>query len=384
LPVGRIVHIVSKSMFERDAVGNLCFSLYKLLTQAGSRVRLFADDFDLAMNDVISQRAALHDTVGTEDTVVYFFSTFDERLEDVIALTCDRRVAYYHGITPPQLLQVFDPEVAAQSAKAIRQLPLLAHFDRLAANSQVSANELLAAFSRASPSASREIAVIRPKILSESELQAPIAGRQPKISERPNFLFVGRIKSHKRVEDLLALIAEFRRLDADADADARCTIIGAANTAAYSDYLNWVQTRQLNLPEDAVEWRGEVTDEALGRAYAEATAYVSMSEHEGFGLPILEAMMHDIPVFCFGIPSVRELLGASGAVFDEKSFPTLASRLRDLIGSPADLANQLKSQRERVGQLIESMDGSGFLRLLEAGEGPDANRRSLASSSGAT
>ena len=311
---------------------------------------------------------------------MYFFSTFDDKLEDVIALGCDCRVAYYHGITPPQLLQVFDPEVAAQSAKAIRQLPLLSRFDRLAANSQVSADELLAAFSRAGLPASGEIAVIRPKILSEAELQASAVGRTPKVSQQLNLLFVGRIKSHKRVEDVLALIAEFRRLDPE----ARGTIIGAADTTAYSDYLNWVQTRQLKLPEEAVNWRGEVEDDALARAYDEASVYVSMSEHEGFGLPILEAMMRDLPVFCFDSPSVRELLGASGTVFEEKSFPTLAIRLRNLISSPAVLDNQLKLQRQRVGQLIGNMDGSAFLRLLEGGAGPDASRRSLASSSGAT
>jgi glycosyltransferase involved in cell wall biosynthesis len=97
-----------------------------------------------------------------------------------------------------------------------------------------------------------------------------------------------------------------------------------------------------------------------------------MSEHEGFGLPILEAMMHDIPVFCFGVPAVRELLGASGAVFTEKSFPKLASRLHDLLSSPAEVADQLNLQRDRAVQLIEGMDGTGFLRLLESGGFPDA------------
>src|SRR5581483_4699880 len=188
----RKVHIVSKSMFERDAVGNLCFQLYKMLFQAGLQARLFADDFDLAMNDVINQRFLLSDSVGAEDSIVYFFSIFDERLEDVISLACGCRIAYYHGITPPQLLQVFDPEVAAQSGKAIRQLPLLRSFDRLAANSRASADELSAAFSDAGLPASTEIAVIAPKILSEAELQVTSTSRELKADGKPNLLFVGR------------------------------------------------------------------------------------------------------------------------------------------------------------------------------------------------
>lgn len=360
VPAGRTVHIISKSMFERDAVGNLCFGLYKLLMQAGMQVRLFADDFDLALNDLISRRELLADSVRTEDVIVYFFSTFDEEIEDIAELACSCRVAYYHGITPPQLLQVFDPEVAAQSAKAIRQVPLLARFDRLAVNSRASADELLAAFAKSGLPVWDEIAVIAPKILSEAELQAPEAGRELKVDGSPNLLFVGRVKSHKRIDDLLTLLAELRRLDPD----ARCMIVGAADTPAYSDYLNWMQTKQLRLPEDSVSWLGTVSDEALARAYSEATVYVSMSEHEGFGLPILEAMIHDVPVFCFGSPSIRELLGTSGAIFVEKSFPSLASRLHDLISSPARLTEQLRSQRERVSKLIGEMDGAGFLQLL--------------------
>ena len=365
VPAGRTVHIISKSMFERDAVGNLCFGLYKLLMQAGTQVRLFADDFDLALNDLITRRELLADSIRKEDVVIYFFSTFDEEIEYIAELACSCRVAYYHGITPPQLLQVFDPEVAAQSAKAIRQVPLLARFDRLAANSRASADELVVAFAKSGLPAWDEIAVIPPKILSEVELRGPEAGRKSKVDGTPNLLFVGRVKSHKRIEDLLTLVAELRRLDPD----VRCTIVGAADTPAYSDYLNWMQTKQLELPEDAVSWLGTVSDEALARAYSDATVYVSMSEHEGFGLPILEAMMHDVPVFCFGSPSIRELLGSSGAIFAEKSFPSLASRLHDLINSPARLAEQLSSQRERVSQLIGEMDGAGFLQLLaETGE----------------
>jgi glycosyltransferase involved in cell wall biosynthesis len=368
LVAGQKVHIVSKSMFERDAVGNLCFELYKMLSQVGLQPTLFADNFDLAMNGVINRRVLLSDFVEAEDSVVYFFSIFDETLEDVIGLACGCRIAYYHGITPPQLLQLFDPEVAAQSAKGVRQLPLLGRFDRLAANSLTSADELSAVFSAAGVSGWPEIAVIPPKILSEAELQAPRTGRVSKVAERPNLLFVGRVKSHKRVEDLLALIAAVRHLNPE----ARCTIVGAADTAAYSDYLDWLQKQQLGLPEAAVDWRGAVSDEGLARAYTEATVYVSMSEHEGFGLPILEAMMHDIPVFCFAVPAVRELLGASGAIFTEKSFPKLASRLHDLLSSPAEISNQLNLQRDRVIQLVERMDGSGFLRLLESGGFPDA------------
>jgi glycosyltransferase involved in cell wall biosynthesis len=299
---------------------------------------------------------------------LYFFSIHDDKLEELTELNCNCRIAYYHGITPPELLQVFDPELSAKCARALRQLPLLARFDRLATNSVANAAFLRAAFVESGVSAPWEIAVIPPKILSESELQIRRVDRETNPSCRSNLLYVGRIKSHKRIEDLLHLVAQYRMLDPD----ARCTIIGAADTPAYSDYLNWVQTRQLDLPADAVDWRGSVSDEELARAYAEATVYVSMSEHEGFCLPILEAMMHDIPVFAYDLPAIRELMGTSGVIFAEKSFSGLAHRLHELTKSPDAWMQIEKSQREWVGQLIGKMDGQSFIDLLADAGAPQA------------
>src|SRR5450432_2414453 len=99
---------------------------------------------------------------------------------------------------------------------------------------------------------------------------------------RPTFIHVGRVTSHKRIEDVLHLLAEYRRLDPQ----AQVVIVGLSDSAAYRDYLRWVQIEQLNLPEDAVAWRGAVSDSDLDSLYSEAAVYVSMSEHEGFCLPL--------------------------------------------------------------------------------------------------
>jgi glycosyltransferase involved in cell wall biosynthesis len=356
----KTVHIVSKSIFQRDAVGNLCLALYVMLEQHGISVRLFADDFDFAMNDIVYRRHAMASEVGPEDTILYFFSVHDDALEDIVELKCKRRIAYYHGITPPELLRVFDPELSAQCTKAIRQLPLLARFDQVATNSRATAADLRDALEKSGESLPGEIAVIPPKILGERELRAPEADRAAKAPLRPNFLYVGRIKSHKRIEDFLHLVAQYRTLDPL----VRCTIVGAADTPAYADYLNWVQTRQLNLPEEAVTWLGSISEEELAHAYQEATVYITMSEHEGFCLPVLEAMMHNVPVFAYDLPAIREIMGTSGVIFADKSFAELARRLHGSIASTDACSEILATQRERAAELTRKMDGRGFLELL--------------------
>jgi glycosyltransferase involved in cell wall biosynthesis len=376
LPADRQVHIVAKNIFQRDAVGNLCLGLYRMLRQHQVGVRLFGEKFDLAMNDVIDRRENLLSRLKPDDVIVYFFSIYDSGLADLAEMRCACKVAYFHGITPPKLLQVFDPELSAQCAKAIKQLPLLAKFDRVAANSHVSAETMRKALDEGDGSAPREIRIIAPKLFGAGEARLWSSMRTDATSvsqatgkpaaERPvgpTLIYVGRVTSHKRIEDILHLLAEYRRLDPQ----ARVMIVGSSNNAAYRDYLRWVQIEQLKLPEDAVAWRGSVSDGELDSLYSEAAVYVSMSEHEGFCLPLLEAMMRKVLVFAYDQPAVRETVGMAGVIFSEKSFENLAKQLHLLLSSPEMREAIVEAQNRRAAKLVETMDGRGFLDLLAAG-----------------
>lgn len=357
LAPGQAVHVVSQSMFERDAVGNLCFALYGLLRQHGVMVRLYADAFDTAMNDMVDRRHALPAAVGPDDVIFLFFSIHDEALEELLALPCSRRIVYYHGVTSPRLLQVFDTETSVQCAKALRQVPLLTRFDSLAANSEANAAALRSA-GRASRSGAT--AVIPPKILAEGDLQLPENRGDKADPASPKFLYVGRVKSHKRIEDLLHLISHYRALDPR----ATLTIVGVPASPAYRDYLEWIQERELDLPKESVVWLGHISDSELERAYREATVYVSMSEDEGFCIPILEAMTHSLLVFAYDVPAVRELMDGTGNIFSAKKFSELARQIQGLLRSPTARDTVLAAQHRRAQDLIRTMDGGKFLDLI--------------------
>jgi glycosyltransferase involved in cell wall biosynthesis len=352
--------IVARNIFPRDAVGNLCVDLYRMLRQQGTDVLLFADDFDLAMNDVIRRQERLADHLTPDDTIVYFFSTYDDDLARISRLTCKRKIAYFHGVTAPKLLQVFDPELSVVCAKAIAQIPLLAGFDLLAANSAYNAAQLQAI--AGTPRSAPAIRVISPVILREDRA-VPVEAEPTstcETSQPTTLLFVGRIKSHKRIEDLLHLLAEYRKLDPT----ARCTIVGHSDNTAYRDYLDWVQHEQLKLTDDAVAWAGSLADDELRRVYRDATVYISMSEDEGFNIPLFEAMQANLLVFAYALPAVRETLGSAGLLFEEKSMAFLAQRLHRLLQHPASCASIREGQRARAQELARSMTGAGFFEIL--------------------
>jgi glycosyltransferase involved in cell wall biosynthesis len=357
IPPGRQVHIVSKHIYQRDAVGDLCLALYRMLRQQQVTAHLFADVFDLAVNDLIVDRLSLSSRVRADDVVIYFFSTYDDDLDEILKLQCSGKIAYFHGITPPSLLQVFDPELSAVCARAIAQIALLSQFDCLVTNSAANAAQLREAVEN-DGSRSTQIGIIPPKIFPEQELELRHFGPKP---SPVTFLYVGRVISHKRIEDILHLLAQYRLLDPS----ARCKIVGAvAQNFAYRDYLRWVQTEKLNLPEDAVIWVGSIPERDLAEIYDEATVYLSMSEHEGFCLPLLEAMMHDVLVFAYERPAVREVVGGAGVLFTEKSFDALARQLHLILESPETRRSILDAQRKRASDYLSKMDGRSFLELM--------------------
>lgn len=351
----RVVRLVAQSLVPRDAVGNFCFDIYRLLRQNGFAAELYASDFPLELNDVVKSTANLVADIRPTDFLLYFHSTNDPVLDRLGELDCERRIAYFHGVTDPRLVQVFDPELAQALQKGHDQIALLADFDVVATNSRANADRLIEHFPRDPRRRVEDIDIVPPKLIAAENLPA---GSQ---SGRKNaLLYVGRIKSHKRIEHLLQLFAEYLKLDPEAE----CWIAGSASDKAYPDYLHWVERQQLALPEGSVKWLGSVSPQELDALYGSAQAYVSMSEDEGFCLPILEAMQNGLPVFAYGLPAVIEVMSGAGQYFDQKDYEAIAHAIHTLAGDPVRLGEVLRRQHEVATKWHAAMDGLAVLDWL--------------------
>jgi len=355
-PTGSTVRIVSRNIFMRDAVGNLCLGIYRMLRQHEIPVQLYCHISDLALNDVVRRVERLADEAGCDDQLLYFHSTYDPDLDRLLQLPCKRRIAYFHGVTAPELLQVFNPELAVTCRKGIEQIGRLQQFDLLAANSRASAARMIALFGSGSGHSTTDVRVIPPRLLS-SDHSNPASSEHA--TSPTKLLYVGRIKSSKRIEHLLELFAAYLRLDSEAE----LWIVGGGADKAYVDYLNWTQ-RDLRLPETKVHWAGSVNDSDLAAHYASASAYLAMSEDEGFCLPVFEAMLAGVPVFAYGLPAVIEVMQGCGIYFVEKDFQYLANALHTLLQDRQRVAELIARQHERAQQLAGRMDGRDFLELF--------------------
>lgn len=357
-PPTSTVCIVARNISPRDAVGNLCLDVFRMLKQNNIPVEMYAENTDLVINDIVLKIERLGVDASSDNQLLYFFSTYDPNLDRLLALTFSRRIAYFHGVTKPALLQVFDPELSMSCEKAYGQMRCLQEFDFIAANSKVSALALISGFDEDLDWTTADIRTIPPRLLSAGSTQQEnmMAKKQ-----RTKLLYVGRIKSHKKIEHCLELYSAYLKLDTETE----LWIVGGGADKAYWDYLKWIETSQLKIPEGKIHWVGSISDFELAEHYASASAYISMSEDEGFCLPILEAMLAGLPVFTYGLPAIREVMQDSGIYFLQKDYEHLAGVLHALLTDSERMREVIFKQLERANYLAREMDGRGFFGLLE-------------------
>ena len=171
-----------------------------------------------------------------------------------------------------------------------------------------------------------------------------------------NILFVGRGAPNKCIEDLLGAFHYFQKY---VEPDSR--FIHAGSYAGIETYEGLLRTRVHELELANVEFTGSLPQPALNACYQRAHVFVSMSEHEGFCIPLIEAMVNDVPVLAFAAGAVPETLAGAGVLFKEKRFDLVAEMLGRLVRD-ADLRTAvLARQRQRL-DLLEHRDLEGELR----------------------
>ncbi|PTN37595.1 group 1 glycosyl transferase [Desulfonatronum sp. SC1] len=160
---------------------------------------------------------------------------------------------------------------------------------------------------------------------------------------RTNILFVGRVAPNKRQDRLIRAFAAYRTLDPF----ARLIFVGGFDPAdPYYVSLTWMADK-FGLG-DNVLFLGSIPDPGLQSCYRTAHLFWSMSEHEGFGVPLIEAMWFNVPVLAFASSAVPETMGEAGAAFHRvDDYPRLAALARVLI-QDADVRHRvIQSQKAR-------------------------------------
>lgn len=157
-----------------------------------------------------------------------------------------------------------------------------------------------------------------------------------------NVLFVGRLVPNKRFEDL---ILTFYYLKKFIEPQARLLLVGS--TVQMERYLAYLQALVERLELTDVVFTGHVSRKELIAYYRVADVYLSMSEHEGFGVPLLESMYFDVPVIAYDAAAVPETMGEAGVLVARKEYAAIAELVSLVIRDSGLYERIVKRQQER-------------------------------------
>ena len=301
------IHQLIPSFVSRDAQGAHVLKVQHVLREMGLESDIFAADIEPAFAHLAQPYQRLDDRRPTGRRWLLYQLSTGNPMATWVRKRPEPKVVNFHNITPPEFFAPWNPGVAAEVQAGRRQVQQLAPVTELAiAVSRFNEEELLAA-------GYRRTAVV-PLF---ADLGGQVEAGEAVTIERgtgTRWLFVGRVIPNKCQQDLIAALAAYRRLY---DPQAELILVGKPTFASYDRALLDFADR-LGL-RNAVRFEGSVTPAALAAHYRAADVVVCLSEHEGFCAPLLEAMLHEVPVVAFSAGAVPETVAGAGLLLDDKS-----------------------------------------------------------------
>ncbi|HVL82484.1 MAG TPA: glycosyltransferase [Actinomycetota bacterium] len=338
---GRIQQFLPSLGF-RDAVGTHTLCTQDALSSAGGGI--WAEDIH---PQLLRRARTWSDYAGTRsarrgrDVLLYQASTGSRGLAPFLTERPETKAIYYHNITPAEFFEPFDPGAAINLSRAREELSELAPRCAVAmANSEYSASEL-------HELGIEDVSVI-PPYLPPSLDAAPDPHQLDWLRRTKrglDLLFVSRVAPHKGHADLLRVLATVR---AAIDPNARLFVVGAWGPDPYMRMLFKLRER---LRLEGVVFCGSITEPHLAAYYAGCDVFISMSRHEGFGLPLLEAMRAGLPVIAYDGGAVGETLGGSGVLVRTRDPATIAEVVHRVGCDESLRASVVARQRARVAEL---------------------------------
>jgi L-malate glycosyltransferase len=349
------IHQLIPSFVSRDAQGAHVLKVQQVLRDMGVDSDVYAADIEPAFAHLAKPYQRLDDRRPRGRRWLLYQLSTGNPLATWVRKRPEPKIVNFHNITPPEFFAQWNPGVAAEVQAGRRQVAQLAPVTDLAiAVSRFNEQDLLAAGYRRTA-----VVPLFTDLGGRVEDDEPVTVNRSS-SAGARWLFVGRLIPNKCQQDLIASLAAYRRLY---DPEAELVLVGKSTFAAYDRALQDYAAR-LGL-ERAVHFEGSVTPAALAAHYEAADVVVCVSEHEGFCAPLLEAMLHDVPVVAFAAAAVSETVADAGLVLDDKSPSVVAAAVNRVLRDDTLRSELVRRGRERAKEFDHDRIAARLRSVIE-------------------
>ncbi len=345
----RYVHQFHSGTGSRDAITAQMFAIQSLLRKSGYISEIFAEHIDPQLRDKIKPLSLYEDSPS--QVLLWHHSMGSYGFDKMMAVP-DRVVTVYHNITPSKYLS--EQGVRKFAELGFAQLQMLAQRSSWGiADSNFNRKEMhKVGFKR--------VEVIPPKLTFSNVVKSPHD------FQKKDWMFVGRIVPNKCQHDLVLTFAKYLELF---DPSARLFLVGDAVDRDYYDAVV-EKINSLGL-SNSIEFTGSISDAERDSLYTRTKVFVSMSEHKGFGVPLIEALEHDVMVFAFEAAAVPETLGGAGLLFRSKDPYEVASLVHGVLSDHLLSERILDGQRRRLKRLSDFDATQALLKVIDGTFGVD-------------
>jgi L-malate glycosyltransferase len=318
------VHQIVSGAGPYDAVTSQALAWRRVLAAEGFEGEVYSDALDPRVRRTVRPL----DRLGDADLAVIHHSAHAPRMGALLERR-ERRLLVYHNVTPARYFWRHHPGVAVACALGRAQLPAWVRgCHAVAAVSEYNAREL-------GEAGAGEVIVVPPLLDGD---RARMNGRHPAAGNGPLVLCIGRLAPHKR-HDLV--IEAFALLQHAGAPDARLLLVGEPLSPGY---LSLVERLVAESGASRVTVAGGIGAGELNGALRDAAdsgALITMSEHEGFCLPLLEAFEFGVPAVARPAAAMPEVGGDAVLWTDPGGDPALAAELIRLAVDDAELRDEL-------------------------------------------
>jgi glycosyltransferase involved in cell wall biosynthesis len=348
----RAIHQVVAALAYGDAIGNEALAIRGHLRGRGYQSEIFAEKVHPKMAGLARSLSEYEGAAGA-DTLCMFHFSIGSAASSLVFHGKDPLILVYHNITPAKFFFPFHPHLARLCHHGRRELVAFRPRSVLGLGvSEFNRRELQAL--------GFEPTGVLPIVIDWSRYEEePSQVMLERLSgfSGPTILFVGRMVPNKKIEDLLTSFAAFQRHH---QPESRLLLVG--DGTGHEKYLGRLLELVHSLRLRNVIFAGQVTQGDLIAAYRSAQAFLCLSEHEGFCVPLLEAMHFGLPVVAFDAAAIGETLNGGGVLLEAKD-PRIVAEALDMVLTDHDVRARVLAAQTKTLAAFKALD---FGALLEA------------------
>ncbi|MDF9840212.1 MULTISPECIES: glycosyltransferase family 4 protein [unclassified Paenibacillus] len=343
------VYQIIEALDYGDAVSTHCIELKNILSGAEIVNDIFSKYVNEKMENFRKPISELK--VSKQDVLIFHYSGKSSLINTIKALNC-KKILIYHNITPHHYFEGMEPHYThcLEGRKQLSQLRGM--FDLYLGDSEYNVQELDEI--GCSPTGVLPIVV---DMAIKNNKKVRTKNEQDEIK----FIFVGRVAPNKKHEDIIRIFEYYHTY---INPNSKLYLVGNYND--YSLYYNQLMMLvQTMVSKNSIQFTGKISEGELDYHYRTADIFLSMSEHEGFCVPLLESMSYGVPTFAFDAGAIRTTLGKAGVLITSKDYDYIGELIHLILNNQALREEIINNQYDWINNFSIEATEDALLKYID-------------------